>query len=236
MGMRRMAALLAACVLLQSPALLVQSRGPQDLPPLRPREGATEVFDNRWGTAWDVTWPPNVPTAVHRHAYDYVGVELVDSTFTLTAPRGQPRTSSLKKGTGYFLPKGTTHVEEGLSSDPPRRAILIDLKDEPSPFQENTTRHPTAFPADVARRIADNPRVVMWDITWTPGQIAPMYFHRRNFFIVFVDGGELAVLTQDGQTQAVSASAGQVLFTAGGRALAHQATTRPVRAVVVELK
>jgi len=81
-----------------------------------------------------------------------------------------------------FYPTGASRAayrRRAEQSDPPRRAILIDLKDAPSPFQENTTRYPTAFPADVARRIVDNPRVVLWDVTLTPAQIAPMHFHRR---------------------------------------------------------
>lgn len=236
MGTRRITALLVAFMITQCALLLAQSAASQDLPHAFPREGATQVFDNLWGTAWDVTWTPNKPTTMQRHAYDYVGVELVDSTFNLTAPGGQPRASSFKRGTSYFLVKGTTHIEEGLSSDPPRRAVLIDLKDTRSPSFENTTKYPTAFPSDAARKLVENQRVVMWDCTWTPGQIAPTYFYDKNAFIMFVDGGELTVTSPDGQPQVLSVSSGRVLFNAGGRARAEQATKGAVRAIIVELK
>src|SRR5258708_1328056 len=108
MTTRRATVFLTAFVCAQSALLL----GQDPLPPAFPRAGATQAFDNQWGTAWDATWTPNEPTAMHQHAYDYVGVELVDSTFNLTAPGGQPRTASLRKGSSYFLPKGTTHIEE----------------------------------------------------------------------------------------------------------------------------
>lgn len=210
--------------------------GQGQLPHAFPREGATQVFDNQWGTAWDATWTPNKPTLMHQHAYDYVGVELVDSTFNLTSPGGQPRTASLKKGSSYFLPKGTTHIEEGLSSNPPRHAVLIDLKDQPSPTLPNTTQYPTAFPRDAARKVVENPRVVMWDVAWVPNQPAALYFHDKNAFIIFVDAGELALTAPNDQPQALSVHAGQILFWTGGGVRAERAINGAVRAVVVELK
>jgi hypothetical protein len=114
--------------------------------------------------------------------------------------------------------------------------LLIDLKDTPSPSHENTTQYPTAFSADAARRVVENQRVVMWDVAWTPGESASMHFHRRNTFIMVIDGGELALITPDGQPEVRSIATGQVLFSAGGRVFAEQATKRAVRAIVVELK
>src|SRR2546426_245649 len=103
----------------------------QDLPHAFPREGAKQIVDNARLTAWDVTWPKNKPTAMHKHAYDLVGIELADSTFAVTSQGGQPRTASSTRGRVLFLRKDTIHMEEGLS-DTPRHAILVDLKDAPS--------------------------------------------------------------------------------------------------------
>jgi hypothetical protein len=175
-------ALLAAVAWAQGTAVPAQSAGFEDLPHAFPREGAVQVFDNPWGTAWDATWTPNKPMPMYRHRFDYVGLDLTDSTFNLTAPGGQPRASSLKKGVSYFLPKGAAHIEEGLSSDPPPRAILIDLKDMPSPVYENTTKYVTAFPAGTARRVLENPRVVIWDQTWTSSEIRPMVLLPQECF------------------------------------------------------
>src|SRR5436190_23823476 len=114
----------------------------QDLPRPFPREGATQVFDNSRATAWDVTWPKNKPTQMHRHVYDLVGIELADATFAVTSQNGAPRMTSTTRGRVLFLNKNTIHMEEGLS-DIPRHAILIDLKDEPSPVYENKAGYPS---------------------------------------------------------------------------------------------
>ena len=117
------------------------------------------MLDNPWATAWDATWAPHVQTPLHRHAFDYVGVELVDSTFNVTPPGGDPRQASKKKGDAYFLPKGTTHSEEGLSDQPPRHAVLIDLKPQRSPTVANNTQYRAAFPDGVAKKVVENARV-----------------------------------------------------------------------------
>jgi uncharacterized protein YjlB len=208
----------------------------QDLPHAFPRDGARQVLDNPWATAWDVTWAPHVQTSLHGHAFDYVGVELVDSTFNVTPPGGDPRQTSKKKGDAYFLPKGTTHSEEGISDQPPRHAVLIDLKPQRSPSVANNTQYRAVFPDGVAKKVVDNPRVVMWDMTWTAGQPAQTYFYTRNTFIVYVDGGELRSSEAGGVEALRQLAAGQVTFVPAGRARLDQATAAPVRAIVVELK
>jgi len=213
---------------------LVSAR--QDLPHAFPRDGARQVLDNPWGTAWDVTWPPHVPTALHRHAFDYVGVELVDSTFNVTPPGGDPRETSKKKGDAYFLPKGTTHSEEGLSDQPPRHAVLIDLKPQRSPSAANNTQYRSVFPNGAATKVLENPRVVLWDVTWTAGQPVQTYFYTRNTFVVYVDGGELRSSEAGGVEALRPIAPGQVIFVPAGRARSDQATAATVRAIIVELK
>ena len=208
----------------------------QDLPHAFPRDGARQVLDNPWATAWDVTWAPHVVTPLHRHAFDYVGVELVDSTFSVTSPGGEPRQTSRKKGDSYFLPKGTTHSEEGLSDQPPRHAVLIDLKPQHSPTVANNTQYRTVFPPGAATKVLENPRVVMWNMTWTAGQPAQIYFYTRNTFIVYVDEGEIRSSEAGGVEALRPIAAGQVAFVAAGRARSDQATAATVRAVVVEVK
>jgi len=206
----------------------------QDLPPAFPRDGARQVLDNPWATAWDVTWAPHVPTGLHRHAFDYVGVELVDSTFNVTSASGESREASRKKGDAYFLPKGTTHGEEGLSDSPPRHAVMIDLKPQRSPSAANNTQYRSIFPNGAATKVLENARVVLWDVTWT-GQ-AQTHFYPRNTFVVYVDGGELRSSEAGGVEALRPIAPGQVIFVAAGRARSDQATAAPVRAIVVELK
>lgn len=91
------------------------------------------ILDNTMGTAWDVTWTPGKPTTMHRHTFDYVGVELTDSTVQLTALDGSRRTVALAMGHAFFFPRGITHIEEVPTTSPQRHAIVIDLKDLKSP-------------------------------------------------------------------------------------------------------
>jgi hypothetical protein len=110
-------------------SLLAQNARSQDYPPAFPREGARRVFDNMWITAWDDTWIPDKPTPMHRHVYDYFGWEFTDSKTDSVSPEGDTRSVSTSRGLAWFLSKGVTHVEIGRSSNPPRHAILVELKD-----------------------------------------------------------------------------------------------------------
>lgn len=233
--MRRTATVLAVILLLRAP-LGAQATRVDDLPHAFPREGAKRVLDNAWVTAWDATWIPSKPTVTHRHVYDYFGVELVDSRTDLVGIDGQARTVTLKRGQSWFIAKGATHFEVGLTNDPPRRAILVDRSDVPSPSYDNSTPLPSAFPLDGGQRVVDNQRVVMWDQTWMPGQPGPMSFYSRNVVVMFVDGGELTLGAPDGPSEVSSFATGQVVFLPGGRARSVRATTHAVRAIVVELK
>ena len=235
MGVQRRAVLLTALVLVQA-ALSAQGTSVEDLPHAVPREGAKRVLTNAWVTAWDATWIPNKPTAMHRHLYDYFGVELADSITNLIGRDSQARTVSLRRGQSWFIAKGATHLEIGLTADPPRRAILVDLSDMPSPAYDNSTTFPVAFPPDGAQKVVDNRRVVMWDQAWPPGQPGSMHFYPRNVVLMFVDGGELTFSAPGAPTQVSSFATGEVLFLPGGRARAVQATSTTVRAIVVELK
>jgi len=172
----------------------------------------------------------------HRHAFEYVGVELTDATFNVVAPDGQRRSISQKRGASYFLPHGTTHIEGGVSSNPPRHAVIVDLKDATAPSYANSSGLPTAFAEGVARKVAENQRVTVWDRTWPSGESAPAHFYARNAFVIFVDGGELTSSSVGTQPQALSVSAGQVLFKPGGRALSERSTKGHVRGIIVELK
>jgi hypothetical protein len=191
--------------------LSAQNGDPQELPPAFPRDGATMILDNTMGTAWDVTWTPGKPTLMHRHKFDYVGVELADSTVEVTAPDGSRRTATLAIGRSYFFPHGTTHIEEVPGTSPVRHAIVIDLKDL-------------------------NDRVAMWDFTWPSLQPATTVVIPKGAFIIFLGGGELASSNSPNKRQSELVSPGQVLFTTDGRIFSELSTKGHVRGIVVQLK
>jgi uncharacterized protein YjlB len=232
----RLVGAVALVLMLAQGTVRVQSPDTSQLPHAFPRQGATRLLDNDWGTVWDVTWAPGSSTAMHRHAFDYVGVELTDSRVNSISPDGQRRTIPLKRGASYFLPRGTTHIEELLDSYPARHAVMIDLKDTAAPSFENSSRSPTAFGEGAATKVVDNARVVIWDYTWPTRQGGPSYFFDKNAFIVFLDRGELTSSVAGQKPQTLSVAAGQVLFQTGGEAAAEWSTKGDVRGIIVELK
>jgi hypothetical protein len=193
------------------------------------------VLENDWGTVWDVTWAPGSATPMHRHAFDYVGVELADSTFKSVAPDGQRRTITEKAGAGWFLAAWHYAYRRNAKRSPARHAVVIDLKDVAAPSFVNSLESPTAFPEGVAEKIVENQRVVVWDYSWPNSQSAPTRFHDKNAFIIFVHGGELTSSVA-GRPQPLLVSAGQVLVQAGGRPMSERSTKGDVRAIMIESK
>lgn len=216
--------------------LHAQTGGSQEPPNAFPREGARKLLENAWGTGWDVTWAPGSATPMHRHAFDYVGVELADATFTVVAPDGQRRTIVQKRGSSYFLPRGTTHIEEASDRDPPRHAVIIELKDAAAPSLRDTTTSKSAFPEDAAKRLVENRRVAMWDFEWPTDASPAAYFYEHDAFIVFTEGGELTSSVDGSPARVVHISAGQLVFRTGGHAFSERSTRGGVRGIVVELK
>lgn len=208
----------------------------QELPHAFPRDGATQIFDNDRVTIWDVTWIKGKPSPMHRHKYDLVGVYLVGSPITVTMPDGTSRESSVDEGFVLFQPKGVTHIEEGAVEENPRHAILVDLKEAPSPTYRNTTGLPSAFPRDGAVNRLENDRVVIWEYAWMPGKPTPQHFHDKDVIVVFMADGVLRSVTPDGEVSETEVHRGEASFTRGGRAHSEALVSGAPRAIIVELK
>jgi hypothetical protein len=216
-----MRASLVFTVLICTYALSAQ---PADYPHAFPRQGAKIVLDNAQGTVWEVVWPQNVPTAMHRHRFDYMGVELEDAQVRVTTVDGQSHVASPKRDSAWFLPRNTTHIEEGLTTNPTRHAVIIDIKDD-APVSGNCGS-PVA--PDGAKSIADNARAAIWDYTWPAAATAATC--RRSAFIVFTSGGEISI-----GKKTIAVSRAQVLFRPAGRE-SEIATKGNVRGFIFELK
>jgi len=215
-------------------AAIALSSTAADYAPAFPRAGARLVLDNAWGSAWDVTYTPGQPTPMHRHMLDSIGVELADSSVTVTTPDGAQETFPSKHGDSYYMPRGTTHIEVTPAGFPPRHAVIIELKDG-APAAPATAAAPgTTFPDAAARKVTESPRVILWDDAWSTSRPAVAVL-THNAFIVIVDGGVLTTSRPDGKRRDQAVVAGQVLFQPAGSAL-PEAFKGPVRAIVVELK
>ena len=204
--------------------------------PALPRPGATEILDNDRGRVWDVIYPPGMPTGMHRHAMDFVGVELVNTRLKVTTPDGKVRIAPIHRGQIYMLRKGLTHIEENVIGQPQRNSILIELKDGGTHLYPNPGNEPDGFTDDNAKKIVDNSRVILWDAHWRKGAPAESFFQNRDMFLVPIDAGVLSVTSPDEPSQTYPLAGGQVVFLPGGHVRTIRSTKGNVRAAVVELK
>jgi len=215
-----------AAVLFASP---VFAQGMKLVPAL-PRPGATEILDNARGRVWDVIYPPGMPTGMHRHPTDFVGVELVDTMLKVTTPDGKASTNPIHRGTIYMLRQGLTHIEESVVGQPQRNSILIELKGE----------RPDAKPAapgfSAGKKITDNERVMLWDASWAAGQPAQSFAQPHDIFLVPIDAGVLEITAPGEAVQTLPLSGGMVVFLPASAQRSIRSTLGTVRAAVVELK
>jgi hypothetical protein len=187
--------LLLMCVV----ALSAQSA----LPPPFPRTNATKLLDTDRITVWDIAWPKGQPTPMHRHVYDQVGTYYARGGRLITTPDGVVRGVITEVGSLSTTKKGTTHIEEG-NSDPPLRAVFIELKQETASGQPAAdVGGPAFFPRDDARQILDDERVTAWDYTWPSGSQGLRYRPARETVIVWLGAGKVRV-RQRGRDATVS--------------------------------
>jgi hypothetical protein len=193
----------------------------QELPNAFPRAGARQLIDNERVTVWDVTVEKGNAMPPHRYPLDVVTVDLSGA--------------SAKKGQVSFSPKGTTEKKES-PSDAPRHSIVVELKDVKVPPLPNKTGYPDAFPREGSKKVLDNPRVVVWDFSWTPGKATAMHFHDKDVVVVYLDNGDLSSITLDGKTTVNSYVFGQAKFNARDRIHSELLTKGSQRVIAIELK
>lgn len=206
------------------------------LPHAWPREGATPLFDNTWVSAWSVIWEDGVSTAMHRHRYDYFGVELETARARVTDADGSSREIAPTSGVSWFLPKGTTHIEAGIGDSPRRHAIIFDLKETKPAFVANSTSHAAGPELGEALPIVSNPRVTMWSVTWSPERPRSMRHYDRNVVLVFPDSGAIEETNADNTRREERFARGHVKFISAGESRAFRALSEAVRVVIVQLE
>jgi hypothetical protein len=226
----------AAAALCLSPAWAQDMVGPYKLVSALPRPGATQILDNDRGTVWDVIYPPGMPTGMHRHRVDFVGVELIETLLKVTTPDGKERLNPIHRGEIYMLPQGLTHIEEGVIGHPQRNSILIELKDAGPHDYKNNGGAPDGFAAEGAKKTADNNRVILWDATFAQGAQGKSFFQSHDMFLVPEEPGVLTITSTDEPVKTLPVANGQVVFLTGGHTRTIRADGGSVRVGVVELK
>ena len=196
----------------------------QTYPRPYPREKAREVLANDRVIIWDVTWPKGQPTAMHEHPFDQLSVTLRGGSVRVSKLGGPVTVNQSTIGFVAFTPKGTIHMEEGVS-DIPQHKIMLELK-------------PSAAPPINARawegavKLLENDRVIVWDFTWQPRQTVPRHADSLDSVTVFLDGGTIRSAAKD-----TKRNAGDVVYSPrSADTHTEEATEGSPRAVIVELK
>jgi hypothetical protein len=155
-----------------------------ELPPPFPRPGTTKLLENDAVAVWDVSWLKQ-KYPLHTHRYDLVGISYAEGDRIITQGDAQGRLVPTKAWVFQTNRAGVTHVEEG-ASDPPMRAVLIEVK-SPGP------RERAEDPPDGLRQVAGAPA---WDVNnraaaWlvNGGSSAPTHRHVGDAVELIFDGG-----------------------------------------------
>jgi hypothetical protein len=173
-----------------------------ELPPPFPRPGTTSLLENAAVAVWDVSWLKQ-QYPLHTHRYDLVGVSYVEGDRIITQGNNPGRLVNTKAWVFQTNRANVTHVEEG-ASDPPMRAVLIEVK-SPAPRE-----HATEI-ADGLRQVAgapawENNRAAAWVIA--AGASAPAHRHAGDAVeIVFGGSSPKAAFVPAGTVHAAPAPA-----------------------------
>jgi hypothetical protein len=206
------------------------------LPPPFPRTNATKLLETDRIAVWDIVWPKGQPTPMHRHVYDQVGTYYARGSRQITTPDGGVRAVITEVGSLSTTKKGTTHIEEG-TSDPPLRAVFIELKQETaSGLPDADVGGPAPFPRDDAKQILDDERVTAWDYTWLSGSKGLRYLPARETVIVWLGPGKLRVRHKAGAATVSDVDAGTMHHLTRGSNETLEIVSGSPRAIVFQLK
>lgn len=222
-----------ACLMLVTTATVIAQ---QALPPPFPRANATRLLENDRINVWDIIWPRGQPTVLHRHIYDQVGTYYQRGGRVITTPGGEKRSNVTEVGSLSTTRKGTTHIEEG-NTDPPLRAVFIELKQEKPSGRPLAEVGAPAFPREGARQVLDDDRVTTWDYaSWAPGPAALKFRAARETIIVWLGDGLLRVTRGAGSTSMVQVTSGTMRHLDRDSAETLEMTGGAPRALFFELK
>src|SRR5262245_16126370 len=187
----------------------------QELPPPFPRTNATRLFENDRINVWDIVWPKGQPTALHRHIYDQVGTYYARGGRVITTPEGDKRSTMTEVGSLSTTRKGTTHIEEG-ATDPPLRAVFIELKQSTPSGRPPADVGPSSLPRDDAKQVLNDDRVTAWDLTWKAGPGTLRYRAPLDTVIVWLGDGTVRINGGGKPNDSVPVHAGTMRFVARG--------------------
>jgi quercetin dioxygenase-like cupin family protein len=206
----------------------------QSHPPAFPRPGATKILENQRVIVWDVVWRRDQPTPMHEHRHPAMTIVLAPGRRRVRLPDNRTAVGGeLAVGTYAWTERGAVHADQGLS-DPPLRAVVIEIKDR-------RVRHPApppgtarAFSAPGSRKLFENRDVVLWDVAVAPS--VPLHYHDRDLVAVVMGEGRVRSIAADGSVQDADWTFGAVRWAPGGRTHREEVLGGAPRAMILELK
>jgi hypothetical protein len=221
--------------LLLIPAGIGNAQPAKDYPPGWPRPGATLLIENDRGAAYNVVYPKDQPTPLHRHRYFFAGLDLNTATIRVTEPGGKSTLHPVIRNRMWFLPKDLTH-QEMSTTDPGRHTVVIDITDKHISPAVNTTAFPADKFANYQNRVVDNDHVIIWDCAWSPGAERISGFDGRDMFLAFAEGGDFSITAPGQPAKVQHYDAGQAIFLPGGQARTLASVGGTIHAMLVEVK
>jgi hypothetical protein len=197
--------------------------------------GGKQIVDNARVTVWDVIWPPDARGPVTRLTTDTVTIALTDGPVRIVGIPGTEKTVARTIGDVRFDLKGDGHREESVGGPVPHD-IVIELKDAKVPPLANKSAYPNAFPRPGSKKVLENERIIAWDYTWTRGAPTPMHFHDKDVVVTYLETGELASTSPDGQVVNNPHYFGFTKFNTRDRVHTETLVKGQGRAIIVELK
>ncbi|HXH05614.1 MAG TPA: hypothetical protein VNI83_03390 [Vicinamibacterales bacterium] len=209
--------------------------GAQSYPPAFPRPGATKVLENERVVVWDVVWRRDEPTPVHEHRRPAMTIVVAPGRRMVRLPDNRTAVSGeLAVGTYAWTERGTVHADQGLS-DPPLRAIVIEIADRRVRAPAPPSGMPRAFSGPESRKLFENREVVLWDVALPPAGL-PMHYHDRDLVAVVLGEGRVRSIAADGAVQETDWTFGAVRWAPGGRTHREEVLAGAPRAMILELK
>ena len=158
-----------------------------------------------------------------------------DQVIIWKLPSGAPESLP---GVLVTLADGAVRFVDGIDSGTTdvRQAILIQLKEHRVPPIESQSGVARAFPREGARRVLDNDRVVVWDLTWTKNARTSLHFHDKDVVAVYLGAGTVRTTTVGGHSSATARTFGEAVFLPRGRTHTEECIDGPRRDIIIELK
>ena len=212
-------------------SLAISASLSQQYPPAFPRQNVTKLLETDRIVVWDIVWPKGQPSPLHRHVYDQVGTYYQTGGRAITPIDGQRRESTTPVGNISTTRKGTTHVEEGIT-DPPLRAVFVELKRETPSAPRSNVSPPSSRPG--ARQAHVEERVAAWDFTWSARDKDEVVTYDRDTLIVWLAAGAFQLKTGDAKAEVLNVQPGSIRYHPRGSVETERLTSGSPRAIIFE--